>query len=181
MKILSFNARGVRDAPKTISLKGPILIQKHDIILFQETMCLGVKSRLVMESWLNGWSFYIVDVEGISRRQLIVWSSLWRDLYSSVLSSSISVSLELKYLGTIFKVVNIYGPHLDRVSFWENLVDVGVSSDPMMIVGGDLNFRTSLKEVWGPSPWLYSKGIFFQDFMEKHHLVDLEKIKLMPT
>jgi hypothetical protein len=52
---------------------------------------------------------------------------------------------------------------------------------PFTLVGGDLNFTLSLREVWGENPRVDSQSGFFLSFMEKHHLVDIEPVKLMPT
>lgn len=43
-------------------------------------------------------------------------------------------------LGTIFSVINIYGPSVDRVSFWNNLLGKSFMAGTNFIVGGDLNF-----------------------------------------
>jgi hypothetical protein len=80
-----------------------------------------------------------------------------------------------------FSVLNIYGPYTDRIPFWEDLKDAGAFNEPFTVVGGDLNFTLSSREVWGESSREDQQGGFFQSFLEKLHLVDLEPTKITPT
>jgi hypothetical protein len=70
-------------------------------------------------------------------------------LSSSFDRSTIMVSLRHKDCDFSFSSINIYGPYSDRVPFWETLVVTNVFKDPLTIVGGDLNFTLSLREIWG--------------------------------
>jgi hypothetical protein len=63
-----------------------------------------------------------------------------------IVRTSISVNLKHKNNDLSFTVVNIYGPYSDRASFWEDLVSVDVFRDPLLVVGGDLNFTLSLRK-----------------------------------
>jgi hypothetical protein len=95
--------------------------------------------------------------------------------------TSISVELKHKKLDFAFSAVNIYGPSSDRVLFWEELKNTRVFSDPILIVGRDLNFTLSLREVWGLNPREDRQRGFFFSFMELSNLVDLEPVKLAAT
>jgi hypothetical protein len=61
------------------------------------------------------------------------------------------VKLKHKDFDFSFTYINIYGPYVERVSFWENLKSVVFFRDPLLVIGGDLNFTLSLKEVGGPN------------------------------
>jgi len=74
----------------------------------------------------------------------------------------------------------VYGPYADIIPFSEELVNACAMSDPLTLVGDDLNFTLSLREVWGENPWVDAQSSFFLSFMEKHHLVDIELVKLVP-
>lgn len=50
-----------------------------------------------------------------------------------------------------------------------------------MVLGGDLNFTLSLREVWGSNPREDRQKGFFLSFMEAESLVDLEPVKFSPT
>jgi len=70
-------------------------------------MCHGSKIRAILEKWLNNWSFFFVDVDGMSGGLIIGWSSSCKSTSSSFYRSSISVKLDLKDSGTIFNMVNL--------------------------------------------------------------------------
>jgi hypothetical protein len=64
------------------------------------------------------------------------------------------------------KLINYYGPYADRVVFWEDLKRNGIFDEENLILGGDLNFTTSSREVWGlRQGWIlynYSSVIWFK-------------------
>jgi exonuclease III len=152
MIFLSFNARGIGGPQKKLSLKRLLLSLKPDILFLQETMCSGEDAIKIVSQWLKNWSFSAVDAEGLSGGLLSGWSSDFKALSSSSALSSISVKLKHKDYDFSFTAINIYGPYSDRVQFWENLKSAGVFSDPLTVIGGDLNFTLSLREVWGSNP-----------------------------
>jgi hypothetical protein len=131
--------------------------------------------------WLKDWSFISLDAEGMLGGLITGWSLDFMALTSSTFKTSISVKLKHKNLDFSFSVINIYGPYSDRVSFWEELKLAGVFSDPLLIVGGDLNFTLSLREIWGPNPREDRQRGFFSTLLESLKLVDLEPVKLAPT
>jgi hypothetical protein len=117
----------------------------------------------------------------VVRRALSGMESDFKAISSSSCRSSISVTLRHKDNLFAFTVVNIYGPYAERPPFSEELFGAGVFNNPMIVIGGDLNFTLSLREVWGPCPREDRQRGFFQDFMESHRLVDVEPAKLAPT
>ncbi len=52
-------------------------------------------------------------------------------------------------LGITIKVINIYGPYLNRVPFWDSLFCNPLLSGDSLVLGGDLNFSLRQNEVWG--------------------------------
>jgi hypothetical protein len=40
-------------------------------------------------------------------------------------------------------------PYKDREPFWQQLSDSGLLCEDNLIIGGDLNFTLSAREVWG--------------------------------
>jgi hypothetical protein len=43
-------------------------------------------------------------------------------------------------LGMEFTIINVYGPNLDHVPFWESLLSKDFMQGNDLILGGDLNF-----------------------------------------
>jgi hypothetical protein len=89
--------------------------------------------------------------------------------------------LEVKELDIVTIILNIYDPYVERIPFWESLVEVGALIDPHILISGDLNITIFLWEVWGKNLRKVPQSGFFFAFLEKHHLVDVELVKLMPT
>lgn len=135
---------------KKLSLERIICSLKPDIILIQETMCLSEKARETLQSWLKNWSFCATNAEGMSKGLITGWSPDFRASFSSY-RSSISVKLRHKDNNFFFSIINIYEPYANRVPFWEDLKDASAFRDPLTVVGGDLNFTLSSREVWGES------------------------------
>jgi len=47
------------------------------------------------------------------------------------------------------KLLNCCGPYTDREAFWGTLKNEGLFNEPNLILGGDLDFTASRREVWG--------------------------------
>jgi hypothetical protein len=58
--------------------------------------------------------------------------------------------------------LNVYGPCIGRRQFWEKVEAKGLLAQGDLILAGDLNFTTSLDEVWGEVGFIRSTGGFFQ-------------------
>lgn len=79
------------------------------------------------------------------------------------------------------KLINCYGPYSDRKDFWEDLKGSGLLYQSDIIIGEDLNFTISQREIWGGSSRQDPLVAFFSYLMESMNLIDLEPIPLAPT
>lgn len=50
-----------------------------------------------------------------------------------------------------------------------------------VILGGELNFIVSSRDIWGHSAWVDPLGPFIIDFFKDNGLVDIEPMELRPT
>ena len=64
MLILYFNARGLGSYPKLKALKRMTVNLKPTIIFIQEIMMEGEKAKEILESWMKGWNFGHISLEG---------------------------------------------------------------------------------------------------------------------
>jgi hypothetical protein len=151
MIILSFNVRGVGGAHKNIALKRVIQSLNPYIILLQKTMCSGTKDRSTLEARLKNWDFYSLDLDGMSGGLIMGWGLACKVLSSYSFPSTISIKLMIKEFGFYFSVLNVYGPYANTFSFWENFTSVGAFTNPLFVLGDDLNFTLSHREIWGES------------------------------
>jgi hypothetical protein len=76
------------------------------------------------------------------------------------------MKLEYKDLGFSFDILNVYGPYLDRITYWEQLAVSEALSDPLLLINGDLNVTLSLREVWGPTLSSTLHAVFLLSFLE---------------
>jgi hypothetical protein len=91
------------------------------------------------------------------------------------------VEIEEHFLNAYFRVVNVYGPYAHKVPFWEGLSKSSALATSNIILGGDLNFMLFIREVWGSHPRKYAHEGFFEQWITKTDLIDLEPTKLPQT
>jgi len=88
------------------------------------------------------------------------------------------VDVEDYIMVSSFEIINIYDPYVDKCPFWEGLSESWLIQAQNVIIGEDLNFTLSLKEVCGRHPRRDLIEGFFIHWIASHQLVDLEPPKL---
>jgi hypothetical protein len=90
-----------------------------------------------------------VDFIGLSGGILYAWSP--RKDYVSTYLAHVGIMLDghVKDLDRSMNLINLYGPYSDREVFWEAIKTEGLFKEQNLILGGELNFTTSFREVWG--------------------------------
>eukprot|EP00253_Pinus_taeda_P014508 PITA_14508 len=136
----------------------------------------------MLNSLLPGWAFTALDASGHSgglaigikecRVKILSHWGLKNVLGMEVLSPDFPIPLT---------IVNVYGPCQSRVSFWDDLLSKSVMNNPMMILGGDLNFSLGRNEAWGPSAREDPFAEFFLNLFSENNLIDPAPVKLKPT
>jgi hypothetical protein len=84
-------------------------------------------------------------------------------------------------LGREFRILNIYGPYLERTPFWESIFKLKLLKVDNLILGGDLNFSLGLVEVWGPNACPDHLSAMFTHLLSANGLLDIAPRKLSPT
>ena len=119
MKVMSFNCRGLASPLKKSSLRRLVELNQPDVILLQETLgCSEVVIR-VLETLLPGWIFVAVDARGRSGGLASGWKvQSCRCDCSWGINSGVGLVVWDSVLGKALTILNIYGPYLNRASFW---------------------------------------------------------------
>jgi hypothetical protein len=65
--------------------------------------------------------------------------------------------------------------------FWDRVQAKGLLTLDSLILAGDLNFTTSIEEVWGADAIIDPLGGYFTDLFAKNQLVDVQSAELVPT
>jgi hypothetical protein len=87
----------------------------------------------------------------------------------------------VKDLSKRLKLINCYGPYSDREVFWEVIKRDGFLKEQNLILGGDLNFTTSNREMWGAHARVDPLQLYFSQLIQVEGLVDVEPLKVLPT
>jgi hypothetical protein len=87
----------------------------------------------------------------------------------------------VKDLNKRLKLVNCYGPYGNRHDFWDRVKKDGILKEHNLILGGDLNFTISTREVWGSSPRIDPMASYFNQLFQEEGLIDVEPVKFLPT
>jgi len=182
MKVMSFNCRGLAGPKKKSALKRVLTLEHPDVILLQETLGEGDIIKEHLESWFTGWSFVTLDVRGRSGGLAVGWrTSALKVISAWGMESVLGVEVMSVELGISLLVINIYGPYLNRIPFWDSLFHNPMLDGESVVIGGDLNFSLGHSEVWGPSTHPDPQASYFTRMLVEKQLIDLEPIKLKPT
>ena len=182
MKLLSFNCRGLAGPGKKSAFIRVLTLEHPDVILLQETLGVGEMIQERLESWLPGWSFVTLDARGRSGGLAVGWNNCRVKMINALGSEAVlGVEVCSEELGMSLLVINVYGPYINRVPFWDSLLLNPLVSGDSVVLGGDLNFSLGHSEVWGPHAQADSlAGYFVQKLVEKG-LLDIESVKIKPT
>lgn len=182
MNIISFNCRGFASQPKKIALRRLLTSSQTDIIFLQETLCLVDPLIHTLNSWLPNWTFHALDAFGRSGGSAIgicnkaleirnIWGGrgfIGMDTFAHPLKMEI-------------RIMNVYGPCVDRANFWRTFPDFGLIQVDNIILGGDLNFSLGFSESWGHSAQVDSLSDTISSLLEEHQWVDITSARIQYT
>jgi hypothetical protein len=122
-----------------------------DIIFLQETLGDRPTVVKVLETLFKNWSFAGTDSRGQSGGLEIGWNTHTIKLKNSwEFDSGLGLEICSADLRMVLIVINVYGPYLERMPFWDSLVRKTFMICDSIILGGDLNFSLGAAEVWEP-------------------------------
>lgn len=105
----------------------------------------------VLETLLPGWKFVAVDARGRSGGLASGWKvQSCRCDCSWGIFSGVGLEVWDTEIGKTLTILNIYGPYLNRASFWDSFFNMDLFEDTDLILGGDFNLTLGASEVWGP-------------------------------
>ena len=136
----------------------------------------------VLETLLPGWNFVAMDARGRSGGLASGWKvQSCRCDKSWGINSGVGLVVWDSVLGKALTILNIYGPYLNRASFWDTLFSLDVFEDNDVILGGDFNLSLGLSEVWGPRAAPDALANFFIQAFARNDLLDILPPKIVPT
>jgi exonuclease III len=182
MKFLTFNCRGLVSFLKKSALKRLVLANQPDFVLLQETLADKEMTTKLLSALFPGWYFVGLDARGRSGGLVIGWRARRSKLLNSwAFDSALGGDFLVEGIGKELRIINVYGPHTDRSTFWVNLLGKDLLKNDLLILGGDLNFSLGEAESWGPSAHPDNQAGFFSHLLASNGLIDIAPLKLLPT
>ena len=182
MIVTTLNCRGLASLPKKLVVRRLVEDQFIDVLFLQEIMGDGFSLAGELELMLFGWVFISLDAKGKSGGLLLGWRIRHFQFLSAwAVDSGLFASLYSIEMKEVFCFMNIYGPYLDRVRFWNNLLSLECLKTTRLIFGGDLNFSLGCSEIWGEKAHVDSLSDFFSENLDAFGLVDVVPHVLAPT
>lgn len=112
---------------------------------------------------------------------MYAWNPLKANFIQFSCDARILLEGSLKGWEGNFKLIKCYGPYSQRKRFWEIVGMDDTIKCQIVVLGGDLNFTVSTREVWGENAHLDPSSPFFLDFFRENGLVDIEPVDFNPT
>jgi len=113
-------------------------------------MVSELKARETFSKLLPMWNLCGVDSLGLLGGLLSAWSPRRVDFSVFLTPAGILLDGLVNDINKRLKLINFYGPYGERQEFWDKIKRYGLLKDHKLILGGDLNFTISNREVWGP-------------------------------
>jgi hypothetical protein len=173
MIFLSLNIRGVGGILKSCL---PSKTSSEDFTghyFLQETMVEDKKARAFMNYFRPSWLSCVVSSVGTSGGLLVTWDPKMFDISPFLCCGGILLTGTCLELNLSITLLNVYGPCLDRKSFWEKVAARGLLARRNLILAGDLNLTCDVGELWGDATHLDPLSTFFKEFFNGSGLVDI--------
>jgi hypothetical protein len=139
------------------------------------------KAREIFMKLLPNWHFCGVESMGLLGGLLTAWDLIKSEFFSYLTPVGILLDGIVKDLNKRLKFINCYGPYANREVFWESIKRDGILKEQNVILGGDLNFTTSIMEMWGAHSRDDPLRSYFRELIQGEGMVDVEPLKMLPT
>jgi hypothetical protein len=181
MVLLSLNIRGLGGPLKASTFRRLLSHISPDIIFLQETLVDGQKTRFFLNMFCPDWITCSVNSLGTSGGLAAAWDSNKFDLVPFLRRRGILLTGFCRWNNLQRNLLNTYGPCLHRKLFWDTVESSGLLDFQNLIIADDLNFTTSLGEMWGHSAAKDPLTDFFNALFIAHDLIDIQPDFLAPT
>jgi len=139
-------------SPKKLALRRIFESEPVDIILLQETLGEANHVNHILEKLKLGWTFLSLNVVrrfgglalGFSPHSINL-KSAWGG------KGFIGIGIFSADLGMDLRVINVYGPCHVQEAFWNQPLNLSITSPGDIIICGDLNFSIKFNECWDSS------------------------------
>eukprot|EP00253_Pinus_taeda_P015141 PITA_15141 len=182
MKFLSYNCKGFASPPKKLALRRLLTLTQLDIIFLQETFCSIDSLISTLNSWLPNWTFHSLDASRRSGGTTIGFCNKTLELRNFWgCKGFIGMDIFAHSLESEVRIMNVYGPCVDKAKFWRTLLDSELLQADNIILAGDLNFSLGYSESWGHSAQVDGLTDTISTLLEEHQWVDVPSARIQYT
>lgn len=155
---------------------------KMDVILLQETLCSAISLIFTLNSWLSNWTFHAMDASRRSGGTTIGFCNKSMDLRNLWGGRGfIGMDIYAHTLESEIRIMNVYGPCVDRATFWRSLLNSEILQADNIILGGDLNFSLGYCESWDHSAQVDNLSDTISTLLKEHQWVDIPSARVQYT
>jgi len=152
-----------------------------DIIFLQETLVSEETARSFVISLRPDWLVFVVNSFGKSGGLLVAWDPKVFILTpflscGGILLIGLCVSDHRR-----INFLNVYGSCFEHKLFWEKVDGMGLLEKGDLVIARDLNFTSTVDEVWGMTTLYNSLELFFKELFRRNQLIDILRVEFAPT
>ena len=114
---------------------------------------------------LPHWNVVALDSQRCYGGLLSAWNPTYAKSCAFGTVAGIFLEGRLKHSKETIKLLNCYAPYKDRETLWQQISDFELLCEDNLIIGGDLNFTLSSREVWGDLAWIDPLTNFFSNIL----------------
>jgi endonuclease/exonuclease/phosphatase family metal-dependent hydrolase len=181
MILLSLNIRGVGGTLKKASLRRLLDKTLPDIIFLQETLVDEQRARVFLSTLRPLWFVCVVNSVGKSGGLLAAWDPTKFDLEPFLSCGGILLTGTCCENKRQLTLLNVYGPCMDIITFWDKVSALGLLAGMNLIVVGDFNFTLNADEVWGGTTLQDQAAAHLRAIFLRNKLVDILPTVTVPT
>jgi exonuclease III len=158
MKIVTWNIRGLNGISKQRTLRDCIRVENPDILLLQETKCVGEEAEdIFWRCWRVCDSIHM-DSNGVAGGLEILWNPT-TVIIDQPFSTVGMLMTHFKVIGSTKEgmITNAYGPQSaqDKELFLKRIATIkALLGSSNWLLGGDFNIILTLEEKTGGTKWL---------------------------
>jgi exonuclease III len=178
MKMLSWNIRGLNAKSKQGFLRERIKKEQPDILLLQETKCVGEEASFTLQKCWKQANHVEFDAKGATGGLKMLWNPA-TVLLDVFFTSKWTITASFSLIGSnkLGYIMNVYGPTRpgDKEAFLHHLewISNHIGSQ-RWILGGDFNMITGLEEKKGGTRTLGNDSEHFNCIIGLLKLIDVE-------
>lgn len=175
IKILAWNARGLNEKEKRLAVRQTVLLEKPDIVSFQETKLNTMNETLLQQSVGKRLKGHIeLEASGTKGGILLAWNERKFSMIDYV-NRTYSISVKLKHKGERFLITAVYGPTNTalRGDFFQELQEIKPTDDTPWLVCSDFNVTLMQSDRTNLNNNNWRESLKFGDLLLELELINL--------